>query len=136
MTVFFDTNVLVYSISVDPTEAAKRERSEALLGRDDGGLSIQVLQEFYIQATRPTRTHRLPHDMAAGLIRAWTRFKVQDLTVAVLEAALAIRARYRFSYWDCSIIAAAQTLGCRELYTEDMSHGQDVDGVLIINPFR
>jgi len=136
VTVFFDTNVLVYSISADPAEAAKRQRATALLERDDGGLSIQVLQEFYTQATRPTRPHRLPHDMAAGLIHAWTRFKVQPLTLPLLEAALEIRAAHRFSYWDSAIIAAARALGCRELYTEDMSHGREVEGVLIINPFR
>lgn len=136
MTVFFDTNVLIYSISVDSAEAAKRERAVALLEREDGGLSIQVLQEFYAQATRPTRPHRLPHDAAAGLIRAWTRFRVQPLTLSVLEGALEIRERHRFSYWDCAIIAAARALGCPELYTEDMSHGRDVEGVLIINPFR
>lgn len=136
MTVFFDTNVLIYSISIDAAEAAKRERAVTLLERADGAVSIQVLQEFYTQATRPTRPHPLPHDMAAGLIRAWTRFRVQPLTLPILEAALEIRARHRFSYWDCAIIAAARALGCRELYTEDMSHGREVDGVLIVNPFR
>ncbi len=55
--------------------------------------------------------------------------------MAVLKAALDISARYRFSYWDSAIIAAAAALGCRELLTEDMSHGQTVNGVTIINPF-
>ena len=59
MPVFFDTNVLIYSISLDPAEPAKRGRAITLLERDDGALSIQVLQEFYTQATRPTRPHRL-----------------------------------------------------------------------------
>ena len=61
MPVFFDTNILVYSISRDQAEAAKRERALGLLQRNDGALSIQVLQEFYTQATRPTRPHRLAH---------------------------------------------------------------------------
>ena len=136
VSVFFDTNVLIYSISRDPAEATKRERATALLERDDGAVSIQVLQEFYTQATRQTRPHRLPHEMAVGLIRAWTRFRVQDMTLGLLDAALEIRVAHRFSYWDCAIIAAARALGCRELYTEDMSHGREIDGVLIINPFR
>ena len=134
--VFFDTNVLIYSISLDPAEAAKREQAIALLQRDDGALSVQVLQEFYTQATRPTRPHRLSHDMAAGLIRAWTRFRIQETTFALIERALEIRAAHRFSYWDSAMIAAAAALGCRELYTEDLSHGRDVEGVLIVNPFR
>jgi len=134
--VFFDTNVLIYSISRDPAEATKRERALGLLERDDGALSIQVLQEFYVQATRPTRPHRVPHEIAVDLLTGWSRFRVQDMTLAILNAALEIGAAHRFSYWDSAIIAAARALGCRELYTEDMSHGREVEGVLIINPFR
>ena len=133
---FLDTNILLYSISRDPAEAAKRERAIALLERDEGGLSIQVLQEFYVQATRPSRPARLSHDLATGLIRRWTRFPVQELNLSILNSALEITARHRFSYWDSAIIAAARALGCRELYTEDMSHGRIVDGVEIVNPFR
>ena len=46
------------------------------------------------------------------------------------------RARHGFSYWDSAIIAAARALGCRELYSEDMSHGRRIDGVVIVDPFR
>lgn len=133
---FFDTNILLYSISRDPAEAVKRERAIELLEGDDGALSVQVLQEFYVQATRPNAPHRLPHDIAEGLIKRWARFRVQDITLAILNAALEIRAAHHFSYWDSAIIAAARALGCRELYTEDMSHGREVEGILIINPFR
>jgi predicted nucleic acid-binding protein len=133
---FFDTNILLYSISRDAAEAAKRERAIILLEGDDGALSVQVLQEFYVQATRATRPDRVPHDIAAGLVKRWTRFRVQDVTLSVLTQALEIKAAHRFSYWDCAIIAAARALGCRELYTEDMSHGREVEGVLIVNPFR
>jgi predicted nucleic acid-binding protein len=134
--VFFDTNILLYSISRAAAEAVKRERAIALLDRDDGALSVQVLQEFYVQATRPSRPAPLSHDLATGLIRRWTRFRVQELNLSILNSALEITARHRFSYWDSAIIAAARALGCRELYTEDMSHGRVVDGVEIVNPFR
>jgi len=133
---FLDTNILLYSISRDPTEAGKRDQAIALLDRDDGALSVQVLQELYVQATRPTRPDPLPHDIASGLIAAWTRFRVQDITLGILSSALEIKTRHGFSYWDSAIIAAAQTLGCRELYSEDMTHGREVGGVLIVNPFR
>lgn len=133
---FFDTNVLLYSISRDAAEAAKRERAIILLEGDDGAVSVQVLQEFYVQATRATRSDRVPHDIAAGLVKRWTRFRVQDVTLSLLTQALEIRAAHGFSYWDCAIIAAARALGCRELYTEDMSHGREIEGVLIVNPFR
>jgi predicted nucleic acid-binding protein len=133
---FLDTNVLLYSISRDPAEASKRERAIALIDRDSGALSVQVLQEFYVQATRPTRSDPLAHDIAAALIATWLRFAVQDINVSVLTRALEIKANHGFSYWDSAIIAAAGALGCRELYSEDMAHGREVEGVVILNPFR
>jgi predicted nucleic acid-binding protein len=133
---FLDTNVLLYSISTDPGETAKRERAVALLQSDDVALSVQVLQEFYVQATRATRSDRLAHDIAAGLIEAWLRFSVQEMTRSVLMGALEIKARHAYSFWDSAIIAAARALGCREILTEDLSHGHEVDGVRIVDPFR
>jgi len=133
---FLDTNVLLYAISPNPEEAAKRAQADALLRREDGALSVQVLQEFYVQATRTTRTGRLPHDLAAGLIRAWSRFRTQDMTLPIVEAALEIKARHGFSYWDSAIVAAARALGCTTLYTEDLAHGRQIEGVVIVNPFR
>lgn len=133
---FLDTNVLLYSISTEPAEAGKRERAIALLDQDDGALSVQVLQEFYVQATRASRQDPLSHAIAAGLIATWTRFTVQDVTFAILESALEIKARHRLSYWDSAIVAAARALDCRTLYSEDMSHGRQVEGVRIVDPFR
>jgi predicted nucleic acid-binding protein len=133
---FLDTNILLYSISREPAEAAKRERAIALLELDDGALSVQVLQEFYVQATRAARPDRLPHDIAAGLIKTWTRFAVQDVTLSILTSALEIRVAHGFSYWDSAIIAAARALGCRTLYSEDLSHRREIEGITIINPFR
>ena len=133
---FFDTNILLYSISRAEDEAAKRERAVALLDEDGGALSVQVLQEFYVQATCLTRPDPLPHAIAAGLIRTWMRFEVQDITAAVLTQALDLKISHGFSYWDSAIIVAAKMLGCRTLYSEDMAHGREFDGVLIANPFR
>ena len=133
---FLDTNILVYSISRDPAEKEKRERAIALLDRDEGALSVQVLQEFYVQATRTSRADRLPHDIAARLITTWTRFPVQEITLSILNSALEIKAAHGFSYWDSATIAAARAMGCRTLYSEDLSHGREVEGITIINPFR
>lgn len=133
---FLDTNILLYSISRDPAEADKRERAIALLADDDLALSAQVLQEFYVQATRAGRADALPHDLAAGLIRAWSRFPVQDISLAIVTAALEIRAAHGFSYWDSAIVAAAQALGCDRLLTEDLGHGRKVGDLTILNPFR
>ena len=133
---FLDTNLLIYSISSHPGDAAKRERAIALLKNDDGAVSIQVFQEFYVQATRVTRPDALSHREAVAFINTWTRFAVQEMTMSILTAALEIKALHGFSYWDSAIIAAARALGCGRLYSEDLSHGREIDGVTIINPFR
>jgi predicted nucleic acid-binding protein len=97
-------------------------------------LSVQVLQEFYVQATRLTRPDPLPHQIANGLIRTWTRVRVQHIDLSILSAALEIKAAHGFSYWDSAIIAAARALGCRSLYSEDMADGRRIEGVVIVNP--
>lgn len=90
---------------------------------------------FDAQATRPSRPDALPHDIAAGLVRAWMRFQVQDITLAIVTAALDLKSRYGFSYWDAAIIATALAQGCGLLYSEDLSHGQIVEGLRIVDPF-
>ena len=136
MSRFLDTNILLYAISTDRAEAPKRLIAVELLAGRDNALSVQVLQEFYVQATRATRRDALPHDIAVGLIRTWLRFPVQDVTLTVMGDALAIKAAAGLSYWDAAIVAAARALGCRELFSEDMAHGGEIEGVRIINPFR
>ena len=133
---FLDTNILLYSISGRGEETEKRRRAIALLETDDCALSVQVLQEFYVHSTRATRDDAISHALAAGLIRTWLRFRVQEITLAVMQSALEIKAAHGFSYWDSAIIAAAGALGCRELMTEGMAHGREIEGLVIVNPFR
>jgi predicted nucleic acid-binding protein len=133
---FLDTNVLLYSISEAWSERTKRETAARLLLEPENALSVQVLQEFYAQATRPTRPDKLGHEDAVELIQTWLRFPVQSTTVALVRHALDIRAATSLSYWDAAIVAAAHALGCRELLSEDMAHGQTIDRVTIINPFQ
>jgi len=132
---FFDTNILLYSISTDPKELDKRRRAIELLELDGGAISIQVVQEFYVQATRPSKSGAATHSEALKLITGWTRFPIQEMTMTIFTSALEIKKRFEFSYWDSAVIAAARELGCKTLYSEDMSHGQRVSGVLIVNPF-
>ena len=87
---FLDTNILRYSISRDPTETAKRDRAVALMDAGNNALSVEVLQEFYVLATRATRRDALPYNIAAGLIRTWLRFKVQETSVSIMTGALEI----------------------------------------------
>jgi predicted nucleic acid-binding protein len=133
---FLDTNVLLYSVGTDPAEADKRQISLELLERNDIAISVQVLSEFYVQSTRASRKDALPHTMATELIRCWMRFPVQDNTTAVFGHALQIKTTTGFSFWDSAIIAAACAQGCRDVISEDLSHGRQIEGVRIVNPFR
>lgn len=130
---FVDTNVLLYAIGSVPT---KSELARSLLESDDLALSVQVLQEFYVQATRQSKSHRLSHEDALLLIQSFCRFKVQELTVDMVLAALQASKRYAISYWDAAVVEAARVLGCRTLLSEDLNHGQDFGGVRVLNPFR
>lgn len=71
---FVDTNVLLYAISQDPDEQTKATRANELLSTADVGLSVQVPQELYVQATRDSRRDRLTHEQAAGLVDSFRRF--------------------------------------------------------------
>jgi predicted nucleic acid-binding protein len=133
---FLDTNILLYSVSTDQNERAKREIAEHLLSERDNALSVQVLQEFYVQATRASRAAALTHDIAVSLIRTWLRFPIQNISVSVMGDAFDIKARTGLSYWDAAIIATARALGCSELLSEDMQHGRRIAAVKIVNPFR
>lgn len=132
---FVDTNVLIYAVTPAPQEEEKRRTAQDLLSRDDLALSVQVLQEFYHQVTRPSRPHALTHAQAMNFIDIVDRFPVQELTFDLFVAAASISRRFRLSYWDGAILAAARACGCEAVYTEDLSAGQDYDGTRVINPF-
>ena len=132
---FLDTNVLLYAVSTTPAEAPKRQLARYLLNEDDWTLSVQVLQEFYVQATRATRSDRLALSDAVALIASWERFTVQPLDAAVLHEALALHQAYPVSYWDAAILAAAQQSGCNLVLSEDMTDGETYGMVTVRNPF-
>jgi predicted nucleic acid-binding protein len=133
---FVDTNVLLYSASTAREEKTKKEIALALLDADDLALSVQVLQEFYVQATRSSKSGRLSHDEASSLVEAFARFRIHETTLALVHASLDARERFGISYWDAAIIEAARSLGCETVLSEDLNEGQDYDGVRVENPFR
>lgn len=132
---FVDTNVLLYAVSREPAEQEKAERALAILDGRDVQLSSQVLQEFYVQATRATPRGRLTPEQAAGLVESWLRFPVQAVTSGVVLAAFRTSEQFRISYWDAAILEAARALGCDVVLSEDLSDGADYAGVRVENPF-
>jgi predicted nucleic acid-binding protein len=132
---FADTNILLYSISTAIGEQRKAGIAIALLSSKEIAISVQVLQEFYVQATRTSRSHPLPHAIAVEFIEKWRRFQLQEITLEIMRAALDSKERWGISYWNASILEAARAAGCREVLSEDLSHGQNYGGILVTNPF-
>lgn len=127
---FFDSNVLLYLVSGDPTKAIL---AEDLLA-DRGIVSIQVLNEFASVAQRKfAMTMDKIRDILSG-VRAVCTLVPTDL--AMHERGLDIAERYRFSIYDSMLIAAALEAGCRTFYSEDLQHGQRIEGLTIRDPFR
>lgn len=135
MSDFLDTNVLLYAASSSQEERGKTARARQLLKAQDIALSTQVLQEFYWVATRPHKL-ALTHVAAQTYIDVWKLFPIQPITLSVVEDALYLCHRFQLSYWDAAIIAAARHLGCTQVLTEDLNHGQDYEGVRVFNPFE
>jgi predicted nucleic acid-binding protein len=134
--VFVDTNILVYAHDLDAGEKRRTAaaRLERLWDEQTGTLSVQVLQEFFVNATRKIA---IPVPMAQArevirLYRAWVR---QDTSADTVRRATEIAELARLSFWDSLIVAAAEEAGCEELLSEDMGHGQQVAGMRIVNPF-
>ena len=132
---FVDTNVLLYAVSEIPDEAGKRKRAGEVLAEPELAASVQVLQEFYHQATRSTRVGSLSSDRALQFLEPILLFRIQPMTIEVFLDAVGISRRFQLSFWDGAILAAAQMAGCDVVYSEDMSHGQDYGGLRVINPF-
>ena len=133
---FVDTNVLLYAVSPLSEEVDKRRRARELLEQPDLAISVQVLQEFYHQAIRPTGSARLTPEDALDFLEPILEIPVQPLTADLFLDAVAISRRFQLSYWDGAILAAARALGCDTVYSEDLSDQQNYDGLRVTNPFR
>jgi predicted nucleic acid-binding protein len=133
---FLDTNVLLYAALGRVTEEAKRVVATDLISRSNFGISTQVLQEFYVAATRPKPLSRVLTPLEA---RDWIadldRQPCAVVDKALIEVAIDISQRYRINYRDGAILAAAERLGAEIVYTEDLNHGQSYGPVRAVNPF-
>jgi predicted nucleic acid-binding protein len=132
--VFLDANILLYACSAAPADTVKRERAQALMIEERFALSAQVLQEFIANALRKKALGLTEATIDAALELAG-QVPVQPITRELVVEAVALRRRYKLSQWDATILAAARALGCHTLYSEDLNHGQDYDGVRVVNPF-
>ncbi|TVS12639.1 MAG: PIN domain-containing protein [Wenzhouxiangella sp.] len=131
---FLDTNVLVYAVTADPDEAHKREAALTLIEREEFALSAQILQEFYVTVTRKLEKP-LSSLQAMEWIEQWEAFPCVGIDAALVKVAAELSERYRISYWDGAVIAAAELAGAGIVYSEDLNDGQRYGQVVISNPF-
>ena len=121
---FFDTNVLLYLFDND--EPAKKATAQELIEKEVGAdraiLSTQVLQEFYVNATRKLASPLSPEE-AGARVRDFSRLPLVQVDVPLILAAIARGRRMSFSLWDALIIEAALKAGAERLLTEDLQHG-------------
>ena len=130
MSPFFDTHILLYAVRPEDPRA---ERARLVLA--GGGLvSVQALNEFINVARRKLRQPWGEINEKLGAIRALC--EVKPITVVTHERALAIAERYAYQIYDALQLASALENGCRILYTEDLQHGQQIEGLTIRNPFE
>lgn len=134
--VFVDTNILIYAHDLDA--GRKHDMAAALLEtiwkEETGAVSTQVLQELYVNVTR-----KIPNPLSAAQARsiiepyrAW-HLEINDFGSILLASEL--EERHRLSFWDAMIVAAACRAKAHKIVTEDLNHGQTINGVLLENPF-
>ena len=132
---FLDTNVLIYSISTEPSEAAKSAIARSLLASANWAWSAQVAAEFMNATTSKRRPIPLSLVDAEQWIDIWLAFPLVAVDASIVKDAIRLARHYQIAYFDAQIIAAARRLGCGKLFTEDLNHGQVYDVVSVINPF-
>jgi predicted nucleic acid-binding protein len=132
-----DTNVLVYEW--DPVTAPKKKRAaewmRALWASRTGRLSFQVLTEFYVTATQQLAP-LVDRTAARQYVQALVAWHPVTIDAAVVARAWHAQDRFRLSWWDALILAAAQESGCQMLLSEDFQDGRSYDDVTVVNPFR
>lgn len=132
--VFLDTNVLVYADDLDA--GPKQERAQAILldcfSAATGVLSTQVLQEFFVVSTRKLG---VPPDVARHKIELLSRLDLVAVRLDLILGAIDLHRLHAISFWDALVVRCASAAGCARLLTEDLQHGQVLDGVEVTNPF-
>jgi len=131
---FLDTNILLYAYDLDAP--AKREKAlriveEGWISPGSSSISVQILQELHVNLEKKGISKR----EIRALISDYSRWPVVESTLSLLHTRMAKQSRWKLSFWDSMILAAARSSGASELITEDLNHLQDYDGLRVVNPF-
>jgi predicted nucleic acid-binding protein len=128
--------VLIYAHDLDA--GSKHDRAAAILSdlweNENGIVSVQVLQEFYVNVTRKISAPLTPA-LARGVIRNYLAWQIAPNDPSTVLSASEIAERNQISFWDALIVASASNAGADRILSEDLNHGQMIEGVVIENPF-
>ena len=134
---FFDTNVLLYTL--DDVDQRKRDTANALIvdaiAADNCCISYQVVQETLNVLTRKLTPTMTSEDKQGFVDRMLLPLWRVMPSIGLFREGMSIQDRYRFSFYDSMIVAAALSAGCRRVYSEDLQHGQKIGKLEIVNPF-
>jgi predicted nucleic acid-binding protein len=134
---FVDSNILIYAHDLDA--GVKRERAAAKLRElwdsGTGRLSIQVLQEFYVNATRKLATP-IARSTAREIITAYGVWVHHATTVETVTRAIELSDLAQITFWDALIVASAEEVDAHELLSEDLNDGQAIVGIKVVNPLK
>lgn len=134
---FVDTNILIYAEDRDAKakHAVARELVIELWEQRAGVVSIQVLQEFYVNVTRKLKKP-LSSEKALAIVEEYLTWSVVENTGRLLVNAIELQQRAQLSFWDSMVVQAALDAGCERLYSEDLNDGQRFGSLVVINPFK
>ena len=130
-----DSNVLIYALPRAPEQPRKQARARELIATTNFGLSFQVFQEVFVTATRKLAAPLAP-EAALRFLQPFLQFPFVNGTADLFSEAARLSLRFQIHYYDAAIVAAARELGAAILYSEDLSDGQQYDGVTVVNPFK
>lgn len=135
---FLDTNLFVYRFDDSSPRKAELAKGmiELALASGRGVISFQVAQEFCNAALRKARIPANPMRIQAYLAEIMAQLIAVQSSVGLLSEGLRLYERYRLSWYDALIVAAAQQARCAILYSEDFQHGAQFEGVRVVDPFR
>jgi len=131
--VFLDSNILVYAQDAGSPDKQRKSREviAALVESGDGVISTQVVQEFYVTATRKIG---VPPLVAKGVLKTFAVFEIVQVSPLLIQEAVDCSILNQLSFWDSLILAAAASAGCSTIYSEDLNPGQSILGVKVQNP--
>lgn len=133
--VFLDSNILAYAQDGGSPDKQRKSREviARLAGSGDGVISTQVMQEFFVAATRKLE---VPPLAAKGVLKTFTVFEIVQVSPDLIQEAVDCSILNELSFWDALVLAAAAAAGCSTVYTEDLNAGQTILGVKVENPFH